>query len=315
MRVRHLTGLRPDVAPRLVAGLVTLPATATTVALTATSATEAEMVVRVAAPDVTTGHTLRRLLGTAGADLIRLDGEQLAGLAGTLPLGLAGAPGPAGPLATARTELPPAGVMLGHNRRGVPVTARLLRPEPTRAVLVGGVPAAQILTLRTLALGALVLVRTARPDAWTPFLRAISAPGDAITLVPPGQPVDLLPAEPAAPQFVVVDAGPAIPDAVPGEAAMDAAEWRTTLVVRDDLAPADLDTLARADLVILQPLRPEEAELAGTTLGLGDNQQWLTRIRADMIGIVNRRTVRFALLSATALEQQFVGAPERLALA
>ena len=60
--------------------------------------------------------------------------------------------------------------------------------------------------------------------------------------------------------------------------------------------------VGRADLVVLQPLRPGEAALAGATLGLGEGQEWLTKIRADMVGMVNRRTVRFALLSPTPLE-------------
>src|SRR3712207_7540932 len=43
-----------------------------------------------------------------------------------------------------------------------------------------------------------------------------------------------------------------------------------------------------ADLLLLQPLRPDEATLAATALGLGDAAQWLTRIRPDMIGVINR---------------------------
>lgn len=82
-------------------------------------------------------------------------------------------------------------------------------------------------------------------------------------------------------------------------------------MVRDELAPVDVDALSRADLVVLQPLRPEEAALAGGTLGLGEAQDWLTRIREDMVGVVNRRTVRWALLSPTPIERQLVGTPAR----
>ncbi len=312
LRLHRFAGLRPEVAGQLVPRLLALPATATTVGLSA-SAGGVELVVRIAAPTVTglapASQALRRLVGSAGLGVSRLDGEHLAGLAATLPLGLVSRPGPPGALGAARVELPSAGVVLGRNRRGVPVTARLIRPEPTRALLVGGVCAAEVLTLRALALGVHVLVQTGRPDAWEPFVRAVTLPSDTIALVPPGRPVALPPAAPFAPQLVVVDAGPVLGEPPAGEA-----PWRTTLVVRDDLAPTDLDTLARADLVILQPLRPDEAALAGATLGLGDGQQWLTRIRADMVGIVNRRTVRFALLCATGLEQQLIGTPERLAV-
>ncbi|OLB80561.1 MAG: type VII secretion protein EccE [Actinobacteria bacterium 13_2_20CM_2_71_6] len=313
LRVRRFAGLRPELAGQLIPRLLALPATATTVSLAASQA-GADLVVRVAAPSATGLGTavqaLRRLVGSAGLEVTRLDGEQLAGLAATLPLGLVGEPAPPGALAQCRTELPGPGVMLGRNRRGVPVTARLIRREPTRVLVVGGVRAAEMLTLRALALGVHVLVQTGRPDAWEPFLRAVSLPSDAIGLVPPGRPLALPAGTPLAPQLVVVDVGPLVGDPPVGEAA-----WRTTVVLRDDLAAADLDTLARADLVVLQPLRPDEAALAGPTLGLlGEGQEWLTRIRADMIGLVNRRTVRFALLSATPLEQQLIGAPERLAV-
>jgi type VII secretion protein EccE len=313
LRVGNLPILRPELAEQVVSRLLAVPATTVTVALAASRA-GSDLVVRVAAPDVA-GLTLavqgvRRLLEAVGLTVRRLDGEHLDGLLATLPLGRIVAPGPAGALAERASLLPGSGVMVGRNRRGDPVVARLIRPEPTRVVLVGGIRAAETLTLRTLALGAHVLVQTGRPAAWEPFLRAISLPGDAIAMVPPGQAVTLPPARRSAPQLVVVDTGTAAGDPPGGDG-----PWRTTMVVRDDLTAADVDPLARADLVILQPLRPDEAALAGATLGLGDGQEWLTRIRADMVGLVNRRAVRFALLSPTPLEQQLVGSPERTPVA
>jgi hypothetical protein len=117
----------------------------------------------------------------------------------------------------------------------------------------------------------------------------------------------LPPANPFAPQLVVLDTGP-----VPGDPPPVDAPWRATLVLRDELGEGDVAALARADLVIMQPLSPGEAALAGAALGLGDGQVWLARIGADMVAVVNRPTVRFARLAATALEQQFVGRPERV---
>ena len=61
--------------------------------------------------------------------------------------------------------------MLGVNRHGTPVVIRPFRAEPTRAVLIGGLRCAEMLTLRALALGAHVTVQSTRPDAWSPFLR------------------------------------------------------------------------------------------------------------------------------------------------
>ena len=115
----------------------------------------------------------------------RLDGEQLDGFAATLPLGApvpadrpgrrddAADGGPGHPGAAVGT----AGLMLGANRHGAPVTARLFRAEATRVVLIGGVRAAQLVVLRAMALGARIVVQTARPQAWEPFVRGVSAPG------------------------------------------------------------------------------------------------------------------------------------------
>jgi type VII secretion protein EccE len=303
----RLSQLHPEMARQL---LTRLPATAVTVSLSA-GRDGTEVLIRLTAPGGTGLSTavraLRRLLGPV--PVTHLDGQQLDGLAATLPLARLG---PGRPerfdnLAGPGVELPAAGLMIGRNRHGGPVTVRLLRPEPTRAVLVGSVRAAQLLTLRALALGGPVVIQSARPYAWEPFLHAVGLPDDAIRLTPPGRPVLLPPAGALAPQLIVVDVG-----AIAGDQPAADGAWRTMLVLREELATTDVDELARADLVILQPLAAEQAALAGAGLGLGADQEWLTRIRADMVGVVNRRTVRWATLSATAIEQQMIGVPDRV---
>jgi hypothetical protein len=310
-----------------------MPSTATTVAITAGpraaagTATRPEaaaevpvdFVVRLAAADpaalAACVQAVGRLVGMDGTKVQRLDGEHLEGLAATLPLGGVDngpMPGTArrpvtAPDAADALELPvgAAGLMLGTNRHGAPVLARLFRAEPTRAMLVGGVRGAQLVTLRAMALGARVVVQTARPQTWEPFVRGVSTPGETIMVIPPGRPVSAPPGSVLHPLLVIVDVGPVAADGLPGGG------WQASLVVRDDLTPVDVDALARADLVVLQPLRPDEAALAGSTLGLGDAAAWLTRIRPDMVGVVNRRAVRWALLSQTPIEHQLIGPPNR----
>jgi type VII secretion protein EccE len=318
-RLRRWPDLRAETARRLVPRLLTLPAAAITVSIAAGGGPAGvEMVVRLAAIDAAglsaATQALRRLLSAESASAQRLDGEQLDGLAatlplgGTLPLGMS-PPSPATPahptgdLAQLHLPLGGDGLMVGTNRHGAPVTLRLFRPEPTRLVLVGGVRAAQLLALRAMALGARVVVQTSRPYAWEPFVRGVSTPGETIALIPAGRQVAMPPGTPMHPLLLVVDVGPVGADAGAG--------WQATLVVRDELAPVDVDTLSRADLVVLQPLRPDEAALAAGTLGLSEAQDWLTRIREDMVGVVNRRSVRWALLSATPIERQLVGTPAR----
>jgi hypothetical protein len=117
--------------------------------------------------------------------------------------------------------------------------------------------------------------------------------------------VEIPPGSALHPLLVVVDIGPVGADTRPG------AGWQATLVVRDDFSPADADAASRADLLVVQPLRPQEAALVGAALGLGEAANWLTQIRADMVGVINRRSVRWAVLSQTPIEAQLIGSPMR----
>jgi hypothetical protein len=325
-RVRRWPDLRRETARRLVTRMLALPAAATTVSLTAGprpsigTGIAVDITVRLAAPDEprlgVAAQALRKLLSTERASARRLDGEHLDGLAATLPLGGATAPAVPGRRVEdgrradafdgLELSVADAGLMLGNNRHGAPVIARLFRPEQTRMLLIGGVPCAQVVALRAMALGARVVVQTARPQAWEPFVRGAAVPGESIAVVPPGRALDIPPGTALHPLLVVVDVGPVGPDTRPGHG------WQATLVVRDEFGPADVDVASRADLLILQPLRPDEAALAGSTLGLGDAAQWLTRIRPDMVGVVNRRSVRWAALSTTPIETQLIGPPNRI---
>jgi type VII secretion protein EccE len=324
-RLDRWPDLRMETSQRLVSRMLALPAAATTVALTAGphpeggTAAPVDLTVRLAADDAAglgvATQALRKLLASEHAHARRLDGEHHAGLVATLPLGggrTLDVPGrpvdhPLPGAVVDGLDLPvgSAGLMLGSNRHGQPVIARLFRPEQTRALLVGGVRCAQLLALRAMALGARVVVQTARPQAWDPFVRGAAVPGEAIALVPPGRAIEIPPGSALHPLLVIVDVGPVGADTRPG------AGWQATLVVRDDFSPADVDVASRADLLLLQPLRPEEATLVGAALGLGDAAQWLTRIRTDMLGLVNRRAVRWAALAQTSIEHQLIGTATR----
>lgn len=324
-RLRRWPDLRAETAANLVPRLLALPTSGTTVSLTVGprpiegDVYPVELTVRLAATDLAgltaATQVLDRMISGEHAGVQRMDGEQLAGLAATLPLGGTEAPAPPGvsrrlaPVPPGLADLalpePAAGLMLGRNRRGEPVTLRMFRPEATRALFVGGVRGAQLVVLRALALGARVVIQTGRPQAWERFVRGSSLPGEAVLVVPPGRPIAAAPGTALAPLLVVVDIGPVgvDPNAAPG--------WQATLIVRDELSPVDLDALTRSDVVILQPLRPDEASLVGAALGIGDSAQYLPRIRQDMVGVIHRRALRWALLTPTPIEQQLVGSPTR----
>jgi hypothetical protein len=313
---------RIETSRRLVPRMLTLPAAATTVSLTAGprpahGPIPIDLTIRLAAPDPATlgvaTQALRKVVSAEHAHVRRLDGEHLQGLAATLPLGgtataVPGVPPEVHPADRSDGLLLPvstSGLMLGRNRHGNPVVIRLFRPEQTRALLIGGVRCAQLLSLRAMALGARVVVQTARPQAWEPFVRGAAVPGESIAVVPPGRAIEIAPGSALHPLLVVVDVGPVGADNRPG------AGWQATLVVRDDFGAADVDVASRADLLLLQPLRPDEATLLGGALGLGEVAQWMTRIRPDMVGVVNRRAVRWAALAETPIEGQLIGSPTR----
>ncbi|MCW3818353.1 hypothetical protein ONA91_28265 [Micromonospora sp. DR5-3] len=217
-RLRRWPGRRTGAGHRLVSRLLALPATATTVSLCVgpragadPAPVPAELTVRLAAWTAAelsaAERALRRLAGDLGADVRRLDGEHLAGLAATLPFGVAPAGTTSDPT-DLELSLGESGLMVGTNRHGGAVTVRLFRPGTTRLLLVGGVPAAQLVALRALALGARVVVQSARPRR---FVRGVGAPGGAVPLIPPGRPVGGAPGSPLQPLLLVVDAGPVPP--------------------------------------------------------------------------------------------------------
>ncbi|GAA1417052.1 hypothetical protein GCM10009662_68620 [Catellatospora coxensis] len=315
----------PDPAHALLPRLLRLPATTVSVSLTAGpwadggATLQAELTVRLTAPDHTSlgnaGTALRQLLATEHAQARRLDGQQFDGLTATLPLA---GPGPADlgaggvggrvqrPAAVAVLATPygGCGLMIGVNRHSEPVSFRLFRPEATRVVLIGGVAVAQVVAVRAMALGAYVLVQTTRPWAWEPFSRGLGS-GAPLAVMAPG-PVNVPPGTPLRPLLSIVDAGPVAADRTPGT------PWHSTLVVRDDLSPVDVDVLGRADLALLQPLQPAEAAVAVSVLGLSrDQEAWLSRAQPGMIGVVHRRSVRWAALSTTGYEQQLINATQQ----
>jgi hypothetical protein len=195
------------------------------------------------------------------------------------------------------------GVVLGINRHSAPVAARLFRPgRPTSVVFVGGLRCAQLLVYRAIAVGAQANVQSGRQGAWREISRAVPPP--SIRFTAPGAPLDV-PATPFSPQMLVNDAGQT------GHRQEAHSGWQATLTVLDELNTWDVEALGRADLVLMQPLSPAEAKTAAGALGLHDVEQWLTKLRADMLTLVSTGTPSWVVLAATAAETQVVGSPNR----
>jgi len=278
-----------------------------------------EAVVRAAAADgaalASVDARLSALLRAAGGAVERLDGRHRTTMAATLPLGWVSEPGrhppnqsrgtTEGVLADLTPTIGGGGLMIGHDRYQVPVVLRLLRSEPTRVVLTGGLGFAQLLVFRLVALNARIIVHTARPPDWARFVQYTGIGPGSLVFVPPGSHIP-----PAAtrgqPEVVVMDVGPV---------GWPHLEWRstrrTTVVVRHEVTPVDAELLAGADLVLLQQLLPAEAAVAAPAAGVPQAETWMSRISESMVTMASRGVVRWATLSPTDIELRTLGTPER----
>jgi hypothetical protein len=153
------------------------------------------------------------------------------------------------------------GMVLGCGPDNEPLRVSVLRPQPTRLVLVGGLYLARQVALRAVATGAWVVIATGRPAAWE-LLVSAAGPGPggrptSLVQVRPLAPIELPRAAGDAPLLVVHDGG-----AVPPELFPPRSPWQTTLYVLPDLHPQAGGTAINADLVLLQRLPAEQAQLA-----------------------------------------------------
>jgi hypothetical protein len=183
----------------------------------------------------------------------------------------------------------------------------IARPTPLDVVVVGSMWIAQLLALRTVAVGARVAVETARPPAWAPMAQAAGGGQQSVTVHEVRQ---LAPQGPSvtSPVLVVRDCG-----ARPPRSLLAPSPWQSLLTLLPFLGPDAPRLLGRADLVGLQRLSPEEAEIVTRVLRLpravaaalptlGDNVLlWCTKDRQQ-----------FVMTQPTEAETGLLGAPRRM---
>jgi ESX secretion system protein EccE len=153
------------------------------------------------------------------------------------------------------------GMMLGSGMQGEPLTISLLRPTPTRIVLVGGLYMARQVALRAMAVGAWVVVATGRPASWQVLQKAAGTGPDGrpapLVQIRRLSPVELPRPSEDAPLLVVHDGGPTPQELFPPRSA-----WQTTVYVLPYMHPQAGATANAADLVLLQRLPVGQAQLA-----------------------------------------------------
>jgi hypothetical protein len=163
----------------------------------------------------------------------------------------------AGALDALTAPVATAGIVLGADADGAPVALALLRPVPTRVVVLGALHLARQIALRAAGQGARLTVVTGRRAAWEPVARAAADP-DRVRIGPdqPDDPDTGGPGDTAG-RLAIHDRGATAAGPPPATG-----PWRATMLVLPALSPAVADAADDADVVLLGRMPPQEADLA-----------------------------------------------------
>ncbi|MER5438967.1 hypothetical protein [Streptomyces sp. NPDC002790] len=199
------------------------------------------------------------------------------------------------------------GVVIGVDPQGSPAVLDMLRPKPREILVVGSMWTAQIIALRTAAIGARIAVESVRPAAWAPMAQAAGGGLQCVSVYEPRQ-MAAQGASVASPVLVVRDLG-----AQPGRSQIAPTPWQSTLTVVPFLGPRAPRLLARADVIGLQNLSPQEAEVIGRVLRLPEQltQTLPTLSDATMLWIAGDKR-QFVMVQPTEPETGLLGGPRRM---
>ncbi|MFI5534585.1 hypothetical protein ACIA8O_39225 [Kitasatospora sp. NPDC051853] len=199
------------------------------------------------------------------------------------------------------------GVLVGVDPQNQPAVIGLFRPSQYELVLVGGMWTAQVIALRAAATGARVAVETARPQAWSPMAQAAGGGQPCVTIHQVGR-LGAQGASVASPVLVVRDLG-----ARPPRSRLSAAPWQTTLTLLPYLGPNASRVINSADLVGVQRVSPQEAEILARLLSLGDQEVAALPTLGDNITLwATRMRRQFVMTNPGEAEAQVLGGPRRM---
>ncbi|HWE88811.1 MAG TPA: hypothetical protein VG317_05040 [Pseudonocardiaceae bacterium] len=199
------------------------------------------------------------------------------------------------------------GMVIGSGMQNEPLSMAVVRPAPTRVFSVGGLYLARQLALRAMAIGAWVVIATARPAAWQVLVRAAGqlangrpAPSVQIRRL---NPIELPRATEEGPLLVLHDGGSTPQELFPPRSA-----WQTTVYVLPYLHPQVTQMATSADLCLLQRQPLGQAQLASRIWRLHPQAaQQLTTLKDDQVMALGRGLFRPFRLITTAREQQILG--------
>jgi hypothetical protein len=193
-----------------------------------------------------------------------------------------------------------AGLLIGADRHEAPVSVRVFRPEATRLAVVGRLWTGRMLAFRAFAVGARVVVITSSPSAWQEFGYRATGSQDRVLTLEPQQPLTLV-GTPQQPVLVVDELGVTPQPLAP---------WQTQVTVLRQAEPTGLPLLQESDLVVLQRMRAEEAEMVGKALRLrAASVRYLQVMPEDMVSLVAQSAEYYVTLSQTDVEREYTGSP------
>jgi hypothetical protein len=196
---------------------------------------------------------------------------------------------------------PPAGLVLGQDPSGAPLTIRVFRPRPTQILLVDRGWLQRLLVFRALALGALVVVNTPEPANWEGFGESLAGAPDRVITAPPHQPIDVPPSAAQPTLFVAERHLMELPVLRP---------WQTRLTVAAWFGDYLAQPLAQADVTILRRLSPRALAAAAPLMHLDAAQATaLQTTPADGLAAYEAGSWRYVRLAVTSIEQRLFGPP------
>lgn len=189
-----------------------------------------------------------------------------------------------------------AGLIIGQDDDGNHLVVQMFGPEPVDYAVLGPLWLRQVLVFRAMALGAHVVVETARPDAWGPFVRVAAGTGGELRCTPR---LDRVPyGRPNRPVLALRDSDSAL-----GDAGGAAGPWTAVVSASERATQWNIDDLTRADVVFAAPMPAASASLLSAALALPDGGSGLADLEADQIAIAARGYLSRVRLGITSAER------------
>ncbi|GAA2491897.1 hypothetical protein ACFW9F_10000 [Streptomyces sp. NPDC059506] len=199
------------------------------------------------------------------------------------------------------------GVVIGVDTHNQPAVLGLSRPTRLDVLLVGGMWLAQVVALRAAATGARVAVETGRPQAWTPMAQAAGGGQQCVTVHQVGRVSPQGPSV-ASPVLIVRDCG-----IRPPRGRVASAPWQSVLTLLPYLGPTAPRLLSNADLVGVQRVSPQEAEVIGRIMGLPRAEVSALSTLGDNVTLwCTRKHRQFVMTQPTDAETGLLGAARRV---